>query len=125
MGLAAVRKAGPNALARFDEHASDLGIVGQKMLDQVQAKILQGLNGVLASQGVHGVLHSVSRENIAIVALDVRRFKVPLKAYGQCEIADVVAALLLGDSQQMNSRTPIVVFSELDRHQVAPEAVWL
>src|SRR5258707_1115927 len=111
VGLAAVRKAGPNALARFDEHASDLGIVGKKMLNQVQAKIFQGLNGVLTSQGVHGVLHGVSRENIAIVALDVRRFKVPLEAYRQCEIANVVAALLLGNSQPMNSRTVILGFS--------------
>src|SRR5260370_26731216 len=122
VGLAAVRKAGPNAFARSDEHASALGIVGKKMLNQVQAKIFQGLNGVLTSQGVHGVLHGVSRENIAIVALDVRSFKVPLEAYRQCKNANVVAALLLGNSQQMNSRTAIVVFSELDHHQVAPKA---
>src|SRR4029077_12107473 len=117
-----MRKPGPNALARIDEHACDLRIVSEEMLDQVQTKIFQGLNGVLASQRVRSVRHSVGGENIAIVALHVRAFKVTFKAYRQFDLADVVATLLLGNAKQVNSRTPIVIFSEPDRHKLAPEA---
>src|SRR5216684_6581687 len=122
MGLSAMGKPGPNALTRFDDHACDLGVVGQEVFDQVQAKMFQGLDGVLTSHRIGGVFHSVSREDLAIVALNVRGLKVAFKAYRQSDLADVVAALLFGDAQQMNSRTSIVVFSESDRHWLAPEA---
>src|SRR4029077_3252873 len=112
-----MRKPGPDVLARFDEHTYDLGIIGQEMLDQVQTKILQGLDGVLASKRIGGVFHRVSWEDLAIVALNMRGLKVAFKAYRQSYLADVVAALLLGDAQQMNSRTSIVAFSDPDRHR--------
>ncbi len=76
-----MRKPGPNVLTRLDEHARDLGVVGQEMLDQVQAKVFQGLNRVLASQGVNSVFHGVGWEDLAIVALNMRGLKVTFKAY--------------------------------------------
>jgi hypothetical protein len=73
------------------------------MLDQVQAEIFQRLEGMLASQGVDRVLHGVGRKDFAIVTLAMRGFKVAFKPNGQSNLANIVAALLLGYAQQLNS----------------------
>ena len=90
---------GPNALARFDYHARDLGVVSEKMLDQVQAEIFQWLDGMLACQSVHGIFHGVRGEDFAIVAFHVGSFKIALEANRECDLADIVATLLFGNAQ--------------------------
>src|SRR6266436_8432868 len=99
MWLSALWKPRPTALARLDEHALDLGIVGQEMLDQVQAKIFQWLDGMLAGQSVHRVGHRVGGEDLAIVTLGVCGFKVAFEANRKSDLADVVTALLLRDAK--------------------------
>src|SRR5258708_39530435 len=111
-----MRKPGPNVLTRLDEHARDLGVVGQEMLDQVQAKGFQGLNRVLASQGVNRVFHGVGWEDLAIVALNMRGLKVTFKAYSQSDLADVVAARPAGEAPETDSRTPRAGFNAPHRH---------
>ena len=71
---------------------------------------------MLAGQSVHGVFHGVSRKDFAIVALDMGGGKIAFKANGNSDLADIIAALLLSDAQQMNVRTPIVVFRKANRH---------
>src|ERR1700730_13386987 len=107
MRLPALRKPRPDILARFDQDAGDLGIVGEKMLDQVQAEVFQWLDGMLAREGVHGIFHSVGGKDFAIVALHVGRFKITFETYGHGDLANIVTALLLRYAQQMNSRTAV------------------
>src|SRR5260370_36149868 len=100
-----MRKPGPNVLARFDENACDLWVVSQKMLDQVQTKILQALDGVLASHRIGGVFHRVSRDGAAIVSLHVRGLKFALIAYRRSFPAVVAAVVLVLVEYDMNKRS--------------------
>src|SRR5258706_7349356 len=71
---------------------------------------------MLACESVHGIFHGVGGEDFAIGALDVGGLKVVFETYGERDLSDIVATLLLGNAQQMNSRTPVAVFSEADGH---------
>jgi hypothetical protein len=72
------------------------------MLNQVLAKIFQGLDGMLAGQGVNGIAHRIGWEDFAVISLRMRRVKVALKTNRQAHLTDVVTALLLGHTQQVN-----------------------
>src|SRR5258705_8772622 len=82
------------------------------MLDQVQAKIFQWLYGMLASQGIDGIFHGVGGEDFSIVALGVGGLKGAFETYRDCDLADIVAGLLLCDAQQGNKPTAVTVFCE-------------
>src|ERR1700682_1696735 len=96
-------EARPERLRCRNKHAGNLRIVCKKMIDQMQTQIFDGFDGMLPREGVHRVLHGVLGQNLAIVALSVRRLEVALKANGQAELFNVVTSLLARDPQQTNT----------------------
>ncbi len=68
------------------------------MIDEVNAEGFDGLDGMLASEGVHGIFHRVGGENFLVVALGVRGLEIALKRDGQSDFLDVVAAFLSHDA---------------------------
>src|ERR1700737_4751907 len=96
-------EARPERLRCRNKYPRNLRIVGKKMVDEMQAQIFDGFDGMLPCQSVHRVLHGVFGQNLAIVALSVRRLEVALKANGQAELFNVVTSLLARAPQQTNT----------------------
>jgi hypothetical protein len=72
----------------------DLLVVGEKVLNEVQRKIFHSFDGVLAGDGIDGILHRVGGQDFLVFAFCVGGFEVAFKANADGELFDVVAAFL-------------------------------
>jgi hypothetical protein len=90
------------------------------MFDEMHGEILNGLDGILAREGIDGVLHRVRGEDPAVVAFAVRRFEIACEADAQREFLYVMAAFLTKETKKANALLAVIVFSQADGHASAP-----
>ena len=109
----------PSLLGQIDANPAQKRIPLEKELRQRPPERLGLVDRMLRRQRIHGVLHRIGRQDVAIVAIRVGLVVLAFKPDRDREILEVVAVAVPRDFDEPDARFAVGRFSE---HGVQPFA---